>query len=357
MSETISRYVKGCAMCAKSKPSNRKLGLYTPLLVPSHPWESISMDFVGELPKSGKGHDYLYIFVDKFSKMCILIPCSKQITAKQTSKLFFEHVWVHFGLPTSIVSNRDTRFVGKFWSSLWELMDTKLKKSTAFHPQTDGQTEVVNKTMIQLLRGYCSKHPKLWDEHVCYVQHGYNRAKHSSTQRSPFETCFGFIPRSPLDFVFGKDTMVDRHNNVDKETRFIEQIQEIHQVVQEQLEKSQAKYGPFKILEKIGENAFRLDLPAYMHIFSVVNVDCLRLFEPSMIEDPEEQSQLPSIYDLLPEYLNELQEDTMLDRKVRTTRSGQMEYLRIGLKGSKPSSVKWIEIGHVRQQFPHLVDA
>ena len=94
-----------------------------------------------------------------------------------------------------------------------------------------------------------------------------------------------------------------------------------------------------------------------MHIYSVVNADCLRLFEPSMIEDPEEQSQLPSVDDLLPEYLNELQEDTVLDRKVRTMRIGQVEYLMIGLKVSKPSSAKWIEIGQMRQQFPHLVDA
>jgi len=117
------------------------------------------------------------------------------------------------------------------------------------------------------------------------------------------------------------------------------------------------RYGPFRILEKVGENAFLLELPAYMHIYSVVNVDCLRLFEPSMIEDPKEKSQLPSVDDLLPKYLNELQEDTVLDRKVRTTHSGQVEYLRIGLKGSKPSSAKWIEIRQVRQQFPHLVDA
>ena len=117
------------------------------------------------------------------------------------------------------------------------------------------------------------------------------------------------------------------------------------------------RYGPFRILEKIGENAFCLDLPTYMHIYSVVNADCLRLFEPSMIEDPEEQRQLTSVDDLLPEYLSELQEDTMLDRKVRTMCSGKVEYLRIGLKGSKPSSAKWIEIGQVRQQFPHLVNA
>jgi len=101
-------------------------------------------------------------------------------------------------------------------------MDTKLKRSTTSHPQIYGQTEVVNRNLIQLQIGYCSKHPKLWDEHLWYVQHDYNRAKHSSTQRSPFEICFGITPRSPLDFIFGKDTMVDGHSDVDKATRFIE---------------------------------------------------------------------------------------------------------------------------------------
>ena len=94
-----------------------------------------------------------------------------------------------------------------------------------------------------------------------------------------------------------------------------------------------------------------------MHIYSVINANSLRLFEPSLIEDPKEESQLPSVDDLLPEYLNELQEDTIMDRKVRMTRRGDVEYLKIGLKGSKPSSAKWIEIGQVRQLYPHLVDA
>jgi len=117
------------------------------------------------------------------------------------------------------------------------------------------------------------------------------------------------------------------------------------------------RYGPFKILEKIGENAFHLDFPAYMPIYSIVNAESLRLFEPSLIEDPEEKSQLPSIDDLLPEYLNELQEDIVLDRKVRTTCRGDVEYLIIKLKGSKPSSARWIEIRQVRKFHPHLIDA
>ena len=122
------------------------------------------MDFVGGLPMSRKGHDYLYIVVDRFRKMCILIACKKNITTEKTNNIFFQNVWIHFGLPTSIVSDRDSRFVGNFWSKIWNMMDTNLKKSTPFHPQIDGQTEVVNRIVIHLLRGYCSKHPNLWDE-------------------------------------------------------------------------------------------------------------------------------------------------------------------------------------------------
>jgi hypothetical protein len=356
MNESVSRYVRGCSLCATSKPSNRKLGLYTPLPVPSRPWESISMDFVGGLPMLRRGHDYLYVVVDRFSKMCILMPCTKQVTAEQTTQLFFQNVWVHFGLPKSIISDRDSRFVGSFWSSLWALMDTKLKKSTTFHPQTDGQTEVVNRTVVHLLRAYCSKHPKLWDEHLHYIQHAYNRAKHSSTQTSPFEACFGYFPKSPLDFIFGKDIAVDGQYDIDRAEKFIEQIQSIHQVVQEQLEKSQAKYktrhdkhrvdhsfqvgdevwlyiskerlkgegkklkpiryGPFKIIDKIGNNAFRLDLPPYMQMYAVVNVENLKLYEPPLIDDQGEHVQIPSIDDFSPEYLTELQEDTILDRRM-----------------------------------------
>eukprot|EP00253_Pinus_taeda_P010211 PITA_10211 len=321
----IAGHFSGCSLCAISNPSNRKLGLYTPLPIPSRPWENSSMDFVGAVPLSKEGHDYLYVVVDMFSKTCILMPCKKQVIAEQTAQLFFQNVWVHFGLHTSIVSGQDSHFVRNFRSRLWGFMDTKLKKSTLFHPQTDGQTEVVNRTVIHLLRGYCSKHPKLWDEHLHYIQHTYNRAKRSSTQTSTFEASLGHLPKSPLDFIFGKDVAIDGHRDIDKARNFIEQNQLVHQKVQEQLEKSQDKYKarhdkhhedhnfqvgdevwlqiskerlqgegkklkpirycPFRILEKIGNNAFRLDLPSYMQIYVVVNVENLRLYEPPLIED------------------------------------------------------------------------
>jgi hypothetical protein len=140
MKSIVTKYVKGRVICSTCKPTNRKLGLYSPLPVSSHPWEIISMDFVGGLPMTKGGHEYFYVVVDRFNKMCILMPCKKKITIEKTANLLFQHVWVHFGLPTSIVSDQDTRLLGENWTSLWKMMDTKLKRSTSFHPQIDIRT-------------------------------------------------------------------------------------------------------------------------------------------------------------------------------------------------------------------------
>jgi hypothetical protein len=108
-----------------------------------------------------------------------------------------------------------------------------LKNSTTFHPQIDGQTKVVNRIIIHLLCGYCNEHTKIWDEHLHYIQHAYNQDKHSSTQTSPFEACFGYLPKYPLDFIFGKDIAIYGHNEIDRAKKFIEQIQLVHKMVQE----------------------------------------------------------------------------------------------------------------------------
>eukprot|EP00253_Pinus_taeda_P021915 PITA_21915 len=232
-------------------------------------------------------------------------------------------------------------------------MDTKLKKSTGFHLQTDGQTEVVSRTTIHLLRGYCSKHPKLWDEQLHYIQHAYNSAKQSSTLTSPFEACLGYFPKSPLDFIFEKYVVVDGHSDIERENKSIEQIQLIHQTIQEQLEKSQGKYKARHDKHRV-DHQFHLDLSSYMQIYSIVNVENLRLYEPPLTEDQGENAQIPSIEDFSPEFLDVLQQDAILDKRTRTTKRGSIDYLRVGLKDTHPSKAKWIEVGKVREQCPHL---
>ena len=115
-------------------------------------------------------------------------------------------------------------------------------------------------------------------------------------------------------------------------------------------------YGPLKIIKQVGNNAFQLYLPSYMKMYSVVNVENLRLYEPNLIDDHGNDVQLPSIEDFSPEFLDELKEDTILNRRTRASKRGSVDYLQVGLKGIKPRKEKWMEIGKVREMYPHLLN-
>ncbi|XP_059068929.1 uncharacterized protein LOC131859332 [Cryptomeria japonica] len=115
------------------------------------------------------------------------------------------------------------------------------------------------------------------------------------------------------------------------------------------------RYGPFEILEKIGTNAFRINLPPYMQIYSVVNVENLKLYEPPMIFDEEANIQVPSVDDLAPEYMSELPEDVILDRNVRSSKRGAIEYFKVGHKGMHLGKAQWMEVERVRELYPHLL--
>jgi hypothetical protein len=186
----VTTIVKECVLYF-CKPTNERPGLYTPLPISSYPWESFSVDFVRGLPMSSMSHVYLCVAVDRL--------CDKQVAL-----LFSQYVWVHFGLSTFIISDRESRLLGESWTNLWQLMDTKMGRSITFHPQADRQTEVVNNTVVQLLQGYCNQHPKSWNDQLPYVQPMYNQVMYSFTQDSPVETCLGYLPKIPLTCCMGK---------------------------------------------------------------------------------------------------------------------------------------------------------
>jgi hypothetical protein len=157
------------------------------------------MDYISGLPSTKQGNDCVFAVVDRFSKMAILIACKKSITTTDTTKLFFERVWVHFVIPHTIIFDRDNRFLNTFWLSLWSLLDIKLTKSTSFHPQTYDQTKVINQMIVYIIRMYNSKHPCTWDESLPYVQHNYKKALHSSNDHSPFQVGLVFQPLGLID--------------------------------------------------------------------------------------------------------------------------------------------------------------
>jgi hypothetical protein len=103
--QDVGKYIRSCTACTISKPTTKKQGMYTPLPTPDRPWESISMDYMSSLPSTKRGNDYVFVVVDRFSKMAIMPPYKKSITVEATAKLFFEQVWVHFGIPQTIVSS------------------------------------------------------------------------------------------------------------------------------------------------------------------------------------------------------------------------------------------------------------
>jgi hypothetical protein len=166
----VARYTT----CQKAKSQLNPHGLYMPLPVLSAPWVDISMDFVLGLPRTRKGRDSIFVVVDKFSKMVHYIPCHKTDDATHVADLFFREIVRLYGVPNTIISNYDTKLFSHFWRTLWVQLETKLLFSTTCHPQTDGQTEVVNRIFSTMLRAILKKNIKLWEECLPHVEFAYN---------------------------------------------------------------------------------------------------------------------------------------------------------------------------------------
>lgn len=329
MRTTVNAYVATCDGCQRNKALNaRTPGLLAPLPIPETPWAVVTMDLVTGLPVSTLGRDAVVVFVDKFSKMAHVCPTVKSISAPQLAQLFFGTVFRLHGLPATIISDRDSKFTASFWQELFRLCGTKLALSTAFHPQTDGQTERHNRTVIEMIRAYVNSSHSDWDEHLAALEFAYNNSVNPSTGFSPFYLCSGQHPRTPVTLLTpvparpkhsatefashmqallarAREAMVqaqatqERYANASRRAltfqvgdKVLLSTENLNLKRVGQSQKLLPKYiGPFEVVRVAHDNAYELRLPsAYAKLHPVFNVSRLRRYndsDPGMFPERE----------------------------------------------------------------------
>ncbi|GBG92702.1 hypothetical protein CBR_g56841, partial [Chara braunii] len=176
-------------------------GLLQPLPIPEGRWQSISMDFIGPLrPPTPRSHDAILVVVDRFTKRARFVPCRYAVSAREVADIVFDRVVRDHGLPLSIISDRDPHFTSRFWRRLHEVYGTQRRFSSSYHPQTDGQTEITNRTLVDILRKIV-RDDQQWDLHLAHAEIAYNHAVSPATGMSPYYCDLGYHPRVPADFL------------------------------------------------------------------------------------------------------------------------------------------------------------
>jgi hypothetical protein len=323
MRAEVTSYVHSCVECQRVKHSQQKpAGLLLPLPIPSRPYDTITMDFVGPLPPSGeRQYDYLLTVVDKFSKRVNLLPCHKTIDAHQTARLLIDNVVRQHGLPSSIVSDRDPRWTGVLWTELFAAMGTKLKRSSSYHPQTDGQTERVHRVLEAMLRAYVNKRGSDWSEWLPTVEMSINSSVHETTGKTPFEMT-GVDWKDPLSLAMtsgGRTEMTSdvAHEVLDgiktawEDARHMMMESQVRMKKYADLKRRDEQYavgdqvmlstknlakrwgklsplfvGPFQVVKVSGEGLnVTLDLPSeYSRLHQPFHVDRVKRYTPSEIQ-------------------------------------------------------------------------
>ncbi|WVZ23343.1 hypothetical protein V8G54_001887 [Vigna mungo] len=313
MKKIIQEFVKTCDVCQRQKyEATSPAGLLQPLPIPDRIWEDISLDFITGLPKS-KGFQAIFVVVDRLSKYGHFILLKHPYTARKIAELFAKEIVRLHGIPQSIVSDRDPVFMSLFWQELFRLQGTTLKMSSSYHPETDGQTEVVNRCLEAYLRCFVSEQPKNWSYSVPWAELWYNTTFHGATGKTPFEIVYGRTPPSLVRFTQGETCveavaadLVDRDEAIrqlkyhllraqqqmkkyaDKKRRFMQlevgewvfiKLRPHRQstIARRIIQKLAPRYyGPFLVVEKKGEVSYKVQLPESAKVHPVFHISHLK---------------------------------------------------------------------------------
>jgi len=314
----VGRYVEGCNACQRYKnPSEAPAGKLMPNMILEKPWSHILADFITKLPLA-QGYDAVLVICDCFSKMAHFIATMEKTSAEELAKLFWDHVWKLHGLPESIISDRRAQFVAGMMKELNNLLGIQTKLSTAYHPQTDGQTERINQELEQYLRVFIDHRQEQWPDWLGTAEFVYNNKIHTATKTSPFKANYGQDPRMGFE---GR-----RKRKYEAVEKFVEKMKKIQEEAKAALGKAQEEMkrfgdrkqgkgeeykvgdlvllstkdlkwqmkgrrsekltecfvGPYKVKGIVSSNAIELELPNSIKIHPVVNVSRVQLYKPQV---------------------------------------------------------------------------
>jgi hypothetical protein len=337
MEEDVREYVRGCLECQCNKnPRHGVFGLLQPMEIKWKPWRSISMDFITSLPLSN-GCDSIWVIVDMFTKMAHFIPLKVEgKKADDLIRIFAREYWRLHGVPSDIVSDRDSRFTGHLWEDFLKLVGIKSRMSTAFHPQTDGQTEIVNQTLETYLRAFVNYEMSNWYDLLPVAEFAYNNAKGASTKMTPFFANYGYHPaahnptelrtiaRNPASRLYAhwmKEVHEEAIKNLqhardrmklwaDKKRKEAPNFEKDQLVLlnarnirtrrpTKKLDKKML--GPFQIVQMVSPSAAKLKLPPSWRIHDTFHVSLLEPFRTGSHGTPDVEQVLKDIGPVEPE--------------------------------------------------------
>ena len=387
MKREIAEWVTKCYTCQRVKAEHqRPSGLLQPLDIPEWKWEQVTMDFVVGLPTTRSKHDAIWVIVDRLTKSAHFLPINEKSTMDKLVQLYLKEIVTRHGIPKSIVSDRDPRFNSRFWRQFQGCLGTKLKMSTAYHPQTDGQSERTIQTIEDMLRSCALDFKGNWDDHLPLVEFSYNNSYHASIGMPPYEALYGRKCRSPICWnevgerrVLGPELVQQTKEAVEtiqrrllaaqsRQKKYVDKARkdieyEVGDLVLLKVSpwkglsrfgkrgKLNPRYvGPFEILKKVGNVAYELALPPHMqHIHNVFHVSLLKKYHMDsrhIIEhDPVEiQSDLSYVE----------QPFQILDRQEKVLRNKSVWLVKVLWRNPKVEESTWELESDMLERYPRL---
>ena len=385
MHKEVVEAVRNCLTCQRHKAEHVQYpGLLQPLPIPNQPWTDISMDFVEGLPTSNQ-KSIVMVVVDRLTKYVHFIALSHPYTAHQVASVFFDQIHKLHGLPSTIVSDRDPIFLSAFWRQLFKMVGTKLAHSSAYHPQSDGQTERVNQCLENFLRCMSSDRPKQWATWLPMAEWWYNTTFHTALQLTPFEALYGYkppqlgIPQEPKSVNPEVNTFLDMRRRAlqlikdnissaqarmkfyaDKnrsERAFeigdwvflrLQPYRHTTLAMRRNLKLAPKFYGPFQVIEKIGSVAYRLNLPSTAMIHPVFHVSLLK---KKLGDNVAANPTLPPV-DNSGQFL--IEPIAVLDRRLVKRNNQAVVQLLVQWVNMPTSEATWEDYDSIVQRFPHF---